>query len=1592
MIKLTIGQGSCLAPTSLSSFFYSLFFNAKVSLVFLALFLVNDLNATCQNTQDSIPPNVSVTDIQGNELDPFTSIPLSQTDCTTQVQFFVQAIDDCDGIITANDAVWVDLDPSAHQESSVTTNGLGFYVITLDLKEGTSYLTIHVKDADGNIQSSTFGVQLFNNSAAEITYILDSLLIIPHCRDSTWAEITIVVDEACKENIGELHFSANGTEELISQDGFSFLYKVLIHNTDNNTNWTAIYTDKGGDANLINIPILVHQAEEDQSIEFIAGDNHTIVIPDCRTDILACLLFEICNYCSSIDINDITFDGDGTGLSITYIDKFSSFDCTQFEVCGTISPGSYTFTIGYGTDSLLVAYDFIQEAEAPPVFTLPENLNYTIPVCETVMDTTIKIHYSSDCDNIYSHDISVLLGQTPLPLIDSSQTAFTYALNANEGGLLSVSYTGAEGQTTSTEADLIISYQADLWPPRIISPTEDFSEERFLCDGTLQPVCVKISALDNCEGIIIPVVTVDGIIIDTGNSEDGIYCLSLSEGAHTVYVQAEDSAGNASDVNFTITVLEVSVPDVSLSCIESPNIPLGANCEGLLSASQVLTGEWACLNDEDFTVLVMDGDTTNGALIDSLGTYSYRINVNEGIDAGDFTQCVGTFQAVDSIPPVISCPIDTPLIYSVGPYECSASFAIPSPIVEDECSDYEILVDVYLHKKVPIWDPWCDWCWPPQYEWVDYRLVADAVPGGFVSGLWLEIGGNYYFRFKATDSYGNTSTMDCPFEIIDDVLPTASCDDQLRISIGGNGGTRIYAYDLDEGSNDNCGDVGIQIRQEGGDWADYVEFSCENLGDSITLELGVWDDANRNGTLGDAGDNFKRCYSKFLIEDRIIPYCTAPEDVSTSCSEVAQIGIDWSDTNQLNQLFGTPVGTDNCQATATQTDIVINTSDCGWGTVVRTFTATDDFGLTSNNSCSQTITIYDGIIADVDDYAPFCVQEQDCLANVEVLVNINNYCATDSLQLNGTVDLYTDEVSDGVADIVFLYSNQYTFTYRISGYFPEGNHLFHIMIANGCGDQTNIDVPFEVIDCSVATPVCNELLISPNTTIDGCCAVTLSVNDFVTDTLVDCHGAINYSVHLKSAIDLGTEIADPNQTALTVTFCTSDTAALYIYAWDHANNPYAVQPDGSVGGNNHAVCETNVINTDNCTFIYTIAGRITTEEYLSLPIEGVEVVLNGTTAQTENTDSDGNYIFHITEDESDVYTITPSLNELNPSAVNTLDLALITQHILGNQLFHSPYKMIAADVNKSASITTADLLELRGLILGNFDEFPNNTFWRFISADYAFSNFDPLSESFPESVDLNAPGEYFDVDFIGLAVGDVDNSVTLNFSPESQERSDNGTFHITTQDRTIKKGTSYQITFNATDLKDIQGYQFSLEFDISAIEYAGIDYGLAVAKNFGLRYLKEGIITSSWNPMTTPIDNNRLFTFAFKAKKNGRLSDFIHLNSRITPAAAYKNNAPMAVQLDIEPVGTPYFEVSQNMPNPFTQMTHIEVFLPTDSDINISIRDVSGKILQSIKINGKKGLNPVTIHGEDIHSSGVLFYTVSTKNDRITKRMILMDK
>ena len=245
---------------------------------------------------------------------------------------------------------------------------------------------------------------------------------------------------------------------------------------------------------------------------------------------------------------------------------------------------------------------------------------------------------------------------------------------------------------------------------------------------------------------------------------------------------------------------------------------------------------------------------------------------------------IGDFSA-----PEVSCPVvdltgdgfPDPLVYSTNPFECTATFSAPLPEVSDNCSLWDITIEVVTDELTIIYGPSGN----PVDTLVEAIVLATILPDApnrIVSGIPI---GCHRFRYIVEDECGNQAIKECDFCVEDQIQPAASCDDSLDVSIGGNGVVRLFADFFEEGSWDNCGIDRIEVRREVRyeqdcqavapyftEWGDYVDLSCCEVNSQVIIELRVMD----------AAGNEDYCWMEILVEDKNAavlypPGCNHPE-------------------------------------------------------------------------------------------------------------------------------------------------------------------------------------------------------------------------------------------------------------------------------------------------------------------------------------------------------------------------------------------------------------------------------------------------------------------------------------------------------------------------------------------------------------------------------------------------------------------------------------------------------------------------------------------------------------------------------------------
>jgi hypothetical protein len=350
-----------------------------------------------------------------------------------------------------------------------------------------------------------------------------------------------------------------------------------------------------------------------------------------------------------------------------------------------------------------------------------------------------------------------------------------------------------------------------------------------------------------------------------------------------------------------------------------------------------------------------------------------------------------------------------------------------------------------------------------------------------------------------------------------------------------------------------------------------------------------------------------------------------------------------------------------------------------------------------------------------DPVIEICILEPDC----DVTFSLPQPKAEDcSKELTYTA---TGALGTGLGPFVNVTLGNYPMTYKVS---------------DNCGNSAFCETLVKVKDCKNPTPFCINGL---SVTLGQDTSVTIKAENFDAGSFDNCSGTLKFSF-------------SPDVSDSTLVFDCFSIGYVIVQVWT---------TDGSF---NQDYCETFVFVTDNigvCQGPPLVSGTLSTEN--NRPVKGSMVGLNGASVNEFMTGEDGGYSFEMVKGGD--YSVSCAKDTFPLNGVTTYDLVLISKHILGTQLLDSPYKMIAADANRSNSITTADLVAIRKLILQIEDRFPGNQSWRFIKKDFAFPNpANPFVTPFPEALNFNnVKSEILNANFIGIKVGDVNLSANSQF-------------------------------------------------------------------------------------------------------------------------------------------------------------------------------------------------------------------------------------
>ncbi|MEO0043669.1 MAG: hypothetical protein RL329_3117 [Bacteroidota bacterium] len=404
-----------------------------------------------------------------------------------------------------------------------------------------------------------------------------------------------------------------------------------------------------------------------------------------------------------------------------------------------------------------------------------------------------------------------------------------------------------------------------------------------------------------------------------------------------------------------------------------------------------------------------------------------------------------------------------------------------------------------------------------------------------------------------------------------------------------------------------------------------------------------------------------------------------------------------------------------------------------------------------------------------------------------------------------------------------------------------------------------------------------------------------------------------------------------------------------------------------------------------------VSGGVQTETRSNIENVAVKVSANGVAAGAFTTRADGAFsIGGLSMGQN--YAVRGEKTDNLLNGVTTYDIALISRHILGTEVLASPYKIIAADVNNDRDVNTADMINLRRLILHITSALPNNNpSWRFVNSAYAFrSATNPLGEDFPEVVNATNAARTNTANFVGIKVGDLNGSAVANGFESLGIRGAAGTLVLKTDDLNLVAGKTYTVKLNATEF-NVVGMQGTFNFAKGYVDQIAVTGQLPNMGegNFGLF---DNAVTASWNGKSAV--ETDVLTLTFRAKQNAKLSEILTVGSNLTYAEGYDaagESFSVNLQFNNGKVTGNEFALYQNEPNPFDGTTKIGFSLPEAANATLTVYDATGRVLSVKEGNYSTGYNAINISKTDVNANGVLYYRLDSGNNTATKKMIIIE-
>jgi hypothetical protein len=708
---------------------------------------------------------------------------------------------------------------------------------------------------------------------------------------------------------------------------------------------------------------------------------------------------------------------------------------------------------------------------------------------------------------------------------------------------------------------------------------------------------------------------------------------------------------------------------------------------------------------------------------------------------------------------------------------------------------------------------------------------------------------------------------------------------------------------------------------------------------------------------------------------------TWPLDYTTS--DVCDISL--LDPDDLLPPFNAPVLQEGpCDLTgATYEDIVFDftNADQACFKILRTWTVMDWCQLNTQTggiwTHIQVIKVMNttGPVIEAPEDLTLCSFDPECGGlTVDFAIDAEDDCSGEaSLTWRYHVDIDNNATFDFTSPLITGSGIEF------SRFMPIGSHRILYQVWDQCGNLTTEEQLVEIESCKAPSAKC----------IHG-----LSTNLMAMD--LDGDGTADWgmvTIHAEM-FDAGSDHPCGNE--VTVAFSADPLDVTRVFDCDDigANEIelWAIDENGLTD-----FCITTIDIQDNNTICPPeIGGNGIISGNISVPgsgkLAGAMVYLDGSNFPGTPSGSNGYFVFP-SMPLGGTYEVRPNRNDDTRNGVTTLDLVKIQKHLLGLQSFSTPFEFIAADVNNSKTVTAIDIVQLRQLILGYFDVFPNNTSWRFVDNAHIFP--DPANPWISEWAETYRIHDFSntmsDVNFDAVKIGDLNLSANHQAGsgiilPRTDEKCEVA-YNVTLQ----PEGDVYKIDIKLKDASAYTAVQFS--FGWNDQQYRLLDWN--PGKLFNIDDIrmpeKAGDAASvavysidGWEQSEVDI-----VTLWVKALNADPMPFQLYLKPLPTQPVGYrlKDESGYAVQFTSESAPVPFY----NRPNPFKDVTTIYSNSEVNEPGTLKVYDANGRLVLARSIQLVKGENEFYINRSEVPFAGIYVYEIQALSQNRTNRMIIVD-